>query len=53
MGVVAWKPFMLTLAVRTSPEISCDILIDKQHWMPLYLGIYKNKEFPEIGSTAD
>jgi len=56
MSVVAWKLFMLTLIARTDPEISCDILIDKQHWMPLYLEIHKNKELPKrapkIGSTV-
>ena len=47
MSVVAWKLFMLTLIARTDPEIPCNTLIDKQHWMPLYLEIHKNKKLPK------
>jgi len=51
MSVVAWKLFMLTLIARTDPEISCEIFIDKQHWMPLYLEIHKNKNGPKARPT--
>ncbi|NOY74107.1 MAG: IS4 family transposase, partial [Gammaproteobacteria bacterium] len=47
---------MLTLITRTDPEISCEIFIDRQHWMPLYLEVHKNKKLPKrapkMGNTV-
>jgi hypothetical protein len=47
MSVVAWKLFMLTLIARIDSEIPCNTLIDKQHWMLLYLEVHKNKKLPK------
>ncbi len=54
MSVVAWKRFMLTLIARTDPEIPCNTLIDKQHWMPLYLETHKKlpKRASKMGCTV-
>ncbi len=47
MSVIAWRIYFITLIARTSPNISCDVLLTEIEWKVLYVKMHKTSPYPK------
>jgi hypothetical protein len=48
MSIIAWRIFFITLIGRTSPNVSCAILLTEMEWKVLFAKIHKTFSYPKI-----
>ena len=46
LAVIAWRIHLAAMISRTTPEVSCTLLLEEMEWKALYCAIHKVKEAP-------
>lgn len=49
--IVAWRLLWLTYAAREMPEVTCEVLLQKDEWQALYATLYQTPTPPEQPPT--